>query len=258
MRSPFISIVIPSFNKGEFLGKTLQSIVSQGYKNYEVIIQDPGSTDGSVEIIKSFAKKYPGLIKAYFEKDKGQLDAVNKGIEKAKGELLTFINADDVYEKKAFVKVSEAYLKNPKSFWFAGEGRVINEKDKEVTKIITLYKNLLFKINRRNVLLVVNYLFQPSVFLTRKLINEFGKFKGNTHFIMEYDMWLRVAEKKMPTTIPSILSSFRIPEKSFSRNAFESTLSEDWRIVNTFTKNKFILLLHKLHNSGRKMIIRYV
>ena len=88
-KTPKISIVIPSFNKVDYIGSTLESIVSQDYSNLEVIIHDPGSTDGSLKVINSFVKKYPKIFKLYNEKDKGQLDAINKGLRKASGDILT-------------------------------------------------------------------------------------------------------------------------------------------------------------------------
>ena len=77
MKPPKFSIVIPSYNKVRFIGQTLDSIVDQKYLNLEVIIQDGGSTDGTLEIIEEFARKYPNIIKYESKKDKGQLDAIN-------------------------------------------------------------------------------------------------------------------------------------------------------------------------------------
>jgi glycosyltransferase involved in cell wall biosynthesis len=102
---PKISIVIPSFNKKKFIGATLESIFSQNYPNFEVIIQDGASTDGTLEITEKFAKKYPQVVNWESKKDKGQTDAINKGLKKAKGEILTYINADDIYIKGALKKV---------------------------------------------------------------------------------------------------------------------------------------------------------
>ncbi len=132
MNPPLISVVIPSYNKVKYVEKTLKSIVSQNYTNYEVIIQDGGSNDGTVEIIKKYAKKYPQYVSFVSKKDGGQLDAINTGLKKAKGDIVTFINADDVYEAGAFESVVAHYIENPDALWFAGKGIVIDENDNEL------------------------------------------------------------------------------------------------------------------------------
>ncbi|OGM13507.1 hypothetical protein A3A76_03730 [Candidatus Woesebacteria bacterium RIFCSPLOWO2_01_FULL_39_23] len=255
---PKISIVIPSYNKVKYIGETLESIIRQNYPNLEVIIQDPGSTDGSLEIIRTYEKKYHNVIKLYKEKDDGQLDAINKGLSKAKGELLAFINADDVYEKGSLRIVGEYFRTNPNTIWLAGRGRVIDGGGREITRHITTYKNLLLMINYYPLLLMVNYLMQPSVFMSTKVFEKYGLFRGNTRFIMEYELWLRVGRSKMPAVINKYLSSFRIPERSFSKDEFDKTLSEDWKIVKLHTNNPFVLALHFIHNWGRKMVVKNV
>jgi len=255
MDLPKISIVIPSFNKKQFIKKTIGSIISQNYPNLEVIIQDGASTDGTLEIIKENAQKYPKIIKFESKKDKGQWDAINKGFDKATGEILAFINADDFYEKDAFFEVAKTYQKNPDCLWVAGRGKVVNSAGKEVAKLVTFYKNLLLFLNSRTMLLIVNYLIQPSVFITRKAWQKFGPFIGTDHFVMEYDLWLKISKEKMPLLINKNLSSFRMSGENASSTSFEKLLTKDEDIVQKYTKNPLILFLHKLNNWGRRMII---
>lgn len=249
--NPLISVVIPSYNKVKYIEKTLKSIVNQNYKNYEVIIQDGGSTDGTLQIIKKFVNKYPSLIKYESKKDGGQLDAINKGLKKAKGEIVTFINADDVYENDAFFVVSEHYKENPDCLWFAGRGIVIDEKDNEIAKLVTWYKSFLLKINKYSLLLVVNYLMQPSVFLTRNVINKYGYLTGNKFSVMEYDMWLKIGKHEMPVVINKVLSNFRLVKNTKTSSNPQKILIEDEKIVKKYTKNKVILFFHMMHNLGR-------
>ena len=147
---PLISIVIPSLNKARYIRQTLESIVKQNYPSLEVIIEDGGSTDGTLDIIKKYAKKYPKIFKYESKKDKGQMDAINKGFEKAQGEILTYINADDVYVDGAFRNIEKAYSENPDALWFAGRGRVIDEDGKGIARIVTWYKNLYPKSIQRS------------------------------------------------------------------------------------------------------------
>lgn len=256
MELPKISIVIPSYNKSGFIGKTLESIFSQRYKSIEVIIQDGGSTDETIEIIKKFARKYPIIWES--KKDKGQLDAINIGLKKATGEILTFINADDCYVPGAFTAISNAYMASSDTLWFAGRGIVIDEKGEEIAKAVTWYKNLLLSINSKFYLLVINYLMQPSIFFTKASFVKYGPFTGTPNFITEYDFWLKLSKVSMPVIVNKNISKFRIEENTKTKTMSGKLLSADWEVVNKYTKNSVVLALHKLNNLGRVLVEKFV
>jgi glycosyltransferase involved in cell wall biosynthesis len=256
--TPKISVVIPSYNKVKYIGKTLESIVNQKYHNFEVIIQDGGSTDGTLEIIKKYASKYSNLIKYESKKDGGQLNAINNGLKKATGEIVTYINADDVYCKGAFEAVVGHYIENPDALWFAGKSVVIDENDKEIAKFATLYKNFLLMHSTYYMLLTTNFLMQPSVFVTKKALKKYGMFTGTKFAVMEYDLWLKMARDGMPVVINKVLTNFRIERDTKTSSNPKELLMEDEKIVKKYTNNIFILLLHKLHNIGRLLAIKFV
>jgi glycosyltransferase involved in cell wall biosynthesis len=255
MIPPKISVVIPSFNKVRFVGETLNSIIDQKYPNLEVIIQDGGSNDGTAEIIKEFAKRYPNCIRWESKKDKGQLDAINIGLDKATGEILTFINADDVYESGALDTIAKAYIENPDALWFAGRGKVIDSDSREAAKAVTCYKNLCLFLNRKSLLLILNYLMQPSVFFTKQAYKKYGPFTGTGNFVMEYELWLKLGAVSMPIVIGNNLSCFRLSGDNISSTSFKNTLKEDFRIVKKYTGNPIILFMHELNNWGRVLMI---
>jgi|SRR3972149_674630 len=252
---PKISIVIPSLNKARFIGETLSSIFSQDYSNLEVIVQDGGSTDGTIGLLKKYAKKYPKIISWESKKDKGQVDAINKGLAKATGDIVTYINADDVYKKGAFLEVGRYFAKHPKTLWIAGKGEIIDGKGKVISSFVTDYKNFLLSQNKYDLLLMVNYLMQPSVFLSMKTYLKFGPFTGTKTGVMEYDLWLKLGKKRMPEAINKTLSSFRIYKGSISTKKFKKVLFADEQIAEKYTQNPLILLLHYLHNIGRVAIV---
>jgi glycosyltransferase involved in cell wall biosynthesis len=255
---PKISIVIPSYNKVRYIKKTLDSIFDQKYENLEVIIQDGGSTDGSLEIIKNYLNKYPKITKLESKKDNGQLDAINKGLKKVTGDIVTFINADDMYENEAFKTIANYYIENPNALWFVGKGIVVNNKDIEIVKLATIYKNLLLFKNKYNILLTTNYLMQPSVFLIKKAYEKYGPFMGTNDFVMEYDLWLKIGKNKMPVTINKNLSKFRIEKSTKTKRLFNEILKKDEEIIKKYSSNKFIFILHKLHNIGRILIGNFI
>lgn len=256
MELPKISIVVPSYNKVKYIGQTLRSIFLQKYPNLEVIVQDGGSTDGTVEIIKKFAGKYHFAWQS--KRDKGQLEAVNEGFKKATGQILAFINADDCHESGALAAVAKAYAENPGALWFAGKGIVVDGSGKEIAKPISWYKSLCLRLNFYFLLLIFNYLMQPSVFLTSKAYQKYGPFIGTTDFITEYDLWLKLGKTEIPVVLPQNLSKFRIEPLTKTKRLFTSLLSEDERIAGKYTENPLILFLHRLHNLGRILIGRFV
>lgn len=251
MKLPLISVVIPSYNKDEYIERTLRSIVDQKYTSLEIIIQDGGSTDGSVEIIKNYAEKYPEIIRWESKKDNGQVDAINKGLRKSKGEIVTFINADDTYSAGALIKVGKYFVDNPACLWVAGEGEIINDKEIKIFSAVTRYKNFLLKLNKYWLLKTVNYLIQPSVFLSRHAYNKFGPFGGTRKYVLEYELWLNLGKTQMPGIIPQNLSCFRLTPEGISLRLFKEVLQKDYEIVKKYTNSRVVLAVHKLHNWGR-------
>lgn len=262
MKSPKISIIIPTFNKVNYIEKTLLSIINQKYDNLEIIVQDGGSTDGTYDIVKKYKSKYPKLIKSVSKKDNGQLDAINKGIKKSTGKIVAYINADDIYLPGAFKTVSNYYHKYTDAFWFAGRGLVIGKDDEMRNSFfykvfVKSYKNILLLINWYPLLLGVNYIMQPSVFITRKTIEKFGLFDGVRAFVMEYEYWLRIGKTHMPVVINKDLSAFRLSGDNISSLQYESLLDEDMKVVRKYTANPLVLLIHKFNNLGRVFTIRH-
>jgi len=253
---PKISIVIPSYNKAKYIRETLSSIFSQNYPNLEVIVQDGGSTDGTINIIKEFAKKYPRNFKWVSKKDRGQIDAINKGLKKASGDIVAYINADDIYESGALLVVGEYIRKNPDTLWLAGKGKVINAEGREISKCVTKYKNFLLKLNKYTYLLIVNYLFQPSVYLSKKAYKKSGPFRGINSVVMEYNLWLELGREKMPDIIDEYLSNFRLSMDNISATQYKNVLKKDYNIVKKYTNNLLVLLLHLLNNFGRIALIK--
>ncbi len=252
---PKISIVVPSYNKADYIRFTLQSIIDQKYPNLEVIIQDGESTDGTVKIIKEFANKYPKIFLWSSKRDKGQVDAINTGLNHASGSIITFINADDIYDMNALTEVGTYFLNNPETPWLIGFGNIINTKGESISSVVTDYKNFLLSINNFNLLLIINYISQPSVFLSAKTYKNFGPFTGTNKYVMEYALWLKIGRIHMPVIIKRNLSSFRLTMDNISATLYYELLNLDYHIANDFTNNPIILIFHRLHNLSRVGLI---
>ena len=255
---PKISIVIPSFNKAKYIGRTLDSILVQHYPNLEVIVMDGGSIDGTLKIIEKYAKNYPEIIGYQSKKDKGQWDAINKGFRIARGKIIAYINADDEYLPGAFSEIEKMYRTNVDALWFAGRGRVVNENGIRIAAIPTFYKNLLLFINHKSLLLILNYLMQPSVFISKTAWKRFGPFIGHSNFVLEYDLWLKISQVKMPIVTDRYLSSFRIEKNTITKQSSDLLLGEDEKILRKYTKETIIIFLHRLHNFGRLALAKFL
>lgn len=253
--NPLISVVIPTYNVERYLERTLYSIFHQSYKNFEVIIQDGGSTDRTVHIIKKYAKKYPYALTWESKKDKGQTDAINKGFNKAKGDIFYYLNGDDLLSVDAFASISESYKEHAGCLWFTGYGNIIDDDDIVISHWVTLYKNFLLRQNRRFLLLCVNYFTQPSTFLTKKAYQLYGPFTGVGKIILEYELWIKLSRIEMPIVIEKNLSSFRLTRDGFSSTSFQKILSADQELIRRETSNYVILLIHWLNNMSRIALI---
>jgi glycosyltransferase involved in cell wall biosynthesis len=245
-----ISITIPSHNSGEFIERAIQSILSQDYPDIECIIMDGGSTDGTLDILK----KYEDRIIWKSEEDKGQSDAINKGLAIASGDIIAELDADDVYEKGAFKKVAQFFEGNQDIKWIYGRCRIINEKDKEMWKPITWLKTFLQKRYSYNKLLVVDFIGQPAVFYRKELVDEIGFFDVNDHLVMDYEYLLRTGKKYSPAFIDEYLASWRIHTGSKSSLNSATRAKQGLDVAKRYTNSKIIFILHYLAYLGIVLI----
>jgi hypothetical protein len=140
----------------------------------------------------------------------------------------------------------------------AGKGRVIDAKGKEIAKWVTFFKDFLLSINNYKLLLMVNYIMQPSVFWSKQAVVESGFLNGFGKIVMEYDYWLRLGKVRMPAIIPKSLSKFRLSGNNFSVSDFKSILSQDFNITRKYTTNELILLIHRLYNYLRILTLKFI
>ncbi|RZK04138.1 MAG: glycosyltransferase, partial [Flavobacterium sp.] len=127
MKEAKVSIVTPNYNYGHYISETIESILSQDYKNIEHIIVDDGSTDNSVEIVRSYVAKFPHRIKLIVQENKGQSAALNVGFKMAEGQIVGWLNSDDSFCTGAIKQIVEAFEKNPEMDMVFGDLLIINE-----------------------------------------------------------------------------------------------------------------------------------
>lgn len=253
MNLPKISVITPSFNQAQFLEKTITSVLSQNYPNLEYIIMDGGSTDETLDILK----RYTGKIKWILEKDRGQSHAINKGLKMATGDIHCFINSDDYFKEGTLLKVGKYFAQKKDAFWLTGKCMIVNEKGKEVRKIITLYKNIFLKYYRfKELLLIINYISQPSTFWRKEVTEKIGLMDEKLQYSMDYDYWLRIGQKYRLDFLDEYLASYRIHSKSKAVISPETQFQVEYDIIKRYTRSLPILLFHKIHASLSLLIYR--
>ncbi|MBI5562037.1 MAG: glycosyltransferase [Deltaproteobacteria bacterium] len=241
-----ITVITPSYNQGRFIERTIKSVIGQGYPNLEYIVVDNGSTDETVSILK----RYGGLLKWTSEKDAGQSDAINKGVRQATGEIVAYLNSDDVYEPGALARVADWFAANPAAKWLTGRCRIIGEDDREERGFITAYKNFLLDHYSYSILLMTNCISQPATFMRKEVFAEFGLFDVNQHRVMDYEFWLRVGARHDPGILKEYLASFRVYRASKTSSAFRKTFREELCAARRHSHSRVLNGAHYLNYIG--------
>ena len=199
MSNPLISIITVTFNAEKHIEETIESVVSQSYKNIEYIIVDGMSTDGTADIIQRYRQHIAHFVS---EKDNGIYDAMNKGIRKATGELTGIINASDFYEPNAVETVVSAYLQDKEAGIFYGNINMLNENGsffklkKPITNLDNLYKGM--------------SLYHPTFFTAKSVYEKYGLYDLQYKIASDFDFSIRchLAGVKF-VYIDRVISNFR-------------------------------------------------
>jgi len=181
---PSISLVTPSLNQGRFIHATIESVLSQEYPELEYLVQDGGSTDETLDVLR----RYQGWITWISEKDRGQADAINRGLHRARGEVLGYLNSDDVLRPGALHAVGEAFASRPETLFVYGRAAYLDAEGKTVSPYLV-------RPDALERLADACFIAQPAAFFRRRIWDEVGDFDETLHHTMDYDYWLRIAER---------------------------------------------------------------
>lgn len=231
------SVITPSFCQGRFIERTIQSVLSQDLpdRELEYVVCDAASNDETIEILK----RYSDHINWISEPDRGQAHAVNKGIELTTGEIIAWINSDDIYYPGAFNVVRKIFESDPTIQVVYGDADHIDEKD----QLLEVYP--VEKWNQER-LIETCFLCQPAVFFRRSLIEKFGGLDDSLKYCMDYELWLRWR---------GYTSFYYLPKKLAGSRLYKDNKTLGQRIAVHYEINE--MLSRKFRNVTDKWIFAY-
>lgn len=210
---PRITIITPSYNQGQYLEETIRSVLLQGYPNLEYFVVDGGSTDNSSEIIQQYA---PWLSWWVSECDDGQAQAINKGLAKATGEIIGYLNSDDLYKPGCLFAVAESFQRRPDADWLIGDCDV----SRDATDLMYVFRPSVPSARVDWIRAKVPASFsapQPSTFWRSKLFSEFGPFDESMHYFFDHEFMMRLGiVDRQPVLLDRSLAIYRWHEATKS------------------------------------------
>lgn len=237
MNSPKISIVTPSYNQGQYIEETIDSILSQNYQNLEYIIIDGGSSDGSIDVIKKYAKHLKYWVS---EPDRGQSDAIMKGLKYCTGDIFNWINSDDYLASNALQVIADEFSDE----FDALAGKVILFNNSRTEETLVRQRNL----TPTNLIHWTpgTEMTQPGIWLKRNKIFKCGGINHNLNYAFDREMMIRYFYL-FPSIkyIEASLVYFRLHENSKTVSSPEMFASEDIMIANSLLNNPMFIGLNK-------------
>jgi len=224
---PKISIVTASYNQGHFIEEMIQSVLNQNYPNLEYIVIDGGSTDNSIEIIKKYQQNFTYWVS---EKDKGQANAINKGLQLCTGKIFNWLNSDDYLEPGALFNIAQSFA-NEQVMMVAGKVRTFSITDEQIIANQHLSAKGLMCWEPG-----VKFV-QPGVWMRRELIAQCGGIDEQFHFAFDWDLYIRYLYC-FPNVkeLDELLVHFRLHENSKTQSLRERFTIEEQKIIEKIYK----------------------
>lgn len=214
---PLVSIITPSYNQGRFISDTIESVLAQDYDYIEYIVIDGGSTDNTLDVLE----KYKNRLCYISEKDNGQSDAINKGFRMAKGEIVAWLNSDDVYEPGCISRIVSEFQKDSELGLLYGDGYIIDENNHKLKVFEYTQKFDLWKLVN-----FWDYIMQPTAFFRLSYLKKVNYLDVNLHYCMDWDLWIRLASVSKVKYINKLLACSREYEETKTSTGGDKRLKE--------------------------------
>ena len=203
---------MPCYQQVAFLEEAVRSVLDQEGVDVELLVMDPGSTDGSRELLQALQAAYGERLQLHFAPDDGQADAINRGMALARGSILGWLNSDDRLRPGALRQVVPL-LSSPEPRWLYGRCGIIDEGGRQISRYIVWYKNFRGRRFSLYKLLTEDFVPQMATFWNRSLWETAGGLDKSRHLAMDYDLFLRFARVAEPAVLQSIPGRFQGPSR---------------------------------------------
>ena len=249
---PRISVVTPSYNQGRYLEATIRSVLAQQYPNLEYIIVDGGSTDDSVAIIRRYAKHLAGWTS---QRDDGPAQAINRGFAQATGDILAWLNADDLYVPGALWAAAETFAAHPEATLVYGEGWYIDEAGApiEPCRFVRRRFDRRYLVNRDPIL-------QPAAFWRRALWDVTGPLDESLRWVFDWEWFIRAHARSSFLYLPRDMARYRIQPAALTRTGGLPRQLEHGRVTRRYGAwwhpNHVIQQARRLDDAGRRATAR--
>jgi glycosyltransferase involved in cell wall biosynthesis len=204
---PLVSIITPSYNQAHFLEATLRSVLEQDYPDIEYLVIDGASTDGSLEIIQRYAHRLTWWVS---EKDSGQSEAINKGLHRARGEIVGWLNSDDVYLPGAVTAAVIAFRSHPEAAVVYGDALAIDGDGKTFNVMHARQYSLVD-------LMAFNIICQPAAFMHRSVLEQVNYLNPSYHLLMDSLLWMEMARVAPFVYVPQAWAAARYHDQAKNR-----------------------------------------
>jgi glycosyltransferase involved in cell wall biosynthesis len=260
--TPRISIVMPCYHQAAYLEEAVRSVLDQQGVDVELIVMDPGSTDGSRELLVTLKNEYREKLDLHFEPDRGQSEAVNRGMALARGRIHGWLNSDDRLRPCALAKVA-ALLDCPEPCWLYGRAGQIDGRGRSHGSFIVRYKNWRGRHFSMLKLLTENFIPQMAVFWNKTMWERAGGLDTDRHLDMDYDLWLRFARVADPLVLDDELADFRVHGAAKGSRQTGAQLDAAFATASRHAEGfgvegRIALLLHRLLSCRTRLLYRII
>jgi glycosyltransferase involved in cell wall biosynthesis len=234
---PLVSIITPSLNQGGFIEAAIESILAQDYPAIEYLVVDGGSTDGSLDILRRYGER----VRWICEPDAGQADAINKGVRMTRGEVLAWLNADDLYAPHAVSRAIRALQAHPEAALVYGHAELIDCEGRLIEACAYVEP-----FNLRRLIHYGDFIMQPATFFRREAFLDVGGLDTSLHYCLDYDLWIKLALRYPVHYLPEVLARARIYPQTKTASGGLERLDEIERMIRRYGRHRLPALFYRV------------